>query len=466
MELFPIGLALFTIFLVIRIRSPKTGFNAAMAMIPFGALAIVTLGNFNLLLFHAVFAVLLGLTYSRHLIMRERHLVPKLEMTASLLVVLTIYAVVSSQLLPRIFEGDVLVFSLDSGALGQRVSPYFLTRVSPLRLSSGNISQPVYFVLSTLVFLMALRLGRKHGVGFLDRGLYYTAGVNAFIGLIDFVGGDAFLLLFKTAGYSIIADARVGSLLRMTGAFPEASVMGAFSATLFGYMFMRYLDTGSRSALALAGLNFAWGAFALSSTGFVALASAGLFIVFRSGLSNISNRIPRIQGLRMYVFALVSLSVALLVLVFTPLGGAVWDYVDLLIFQKGTTVSALERGAWARRGLQLGFETYGLGAGLGSTLSNGYLAVLISNVGFIGLTLFALFLYNVARAPEAEFTSAKDIRFFNAAFVGLMTNLSANLVSGTTADPGIVFVILCAMAVAARPPRYFLRARRQQRNQH
>jgi len=43
---------------------------------------------------------------------------------------------------------------------------------------------------------------------------------------------------------------------------------------------------------------------------------------------------------------------------------------------------------------------------------------------------------------------------YNAAAAGIVTSTSAHLISGTTADPGILFMIFAAIAVGSRPAKY------------
>ncbi|NNC38842.1 MAG: hypothetical protein EX271_12735 [Acidimicrobiales bacterium] len=454
MQIFPVGFLFVAFFLLARLKSPQAGFIAAMSLVPLGAFAFLNFGDFSFIAYHAAFLIMIALAVARHLISPKRHQFPRFELAAIFLLILIFYALVTSQLMPRIFAGDVWVFSLQSGVVGQRVSPYFYSTVSLLQPSSGNISQPIYLVLSAFVFLLASRMSRRYGTDFLDKSIFLAAAVNGTMGALDFVGADAFLQIFKTAGYSFMVDVGVSGVTRIVGVFTEGSAMGGISAVLFAYMMMRYLDTGKRSALILAALNFLWGVLALSSTGFVALASAGTFIVWRSGRLNLSKRInPRIALRFLVVSALMIVGFAF-ILLFTNFGDTAWSFIDKLIFQKGTSLSALERGSWAKRGIAVGFETYGLGAGFGSTLSNGLFSVLFSNLGVVGIVLYGAFLFSILRAPRKEFNSAIDLGLYNAAAASIVTFTVAQLISATTADPGILFMVFAAIAVSSRPAKY------------
>lgn len=444
----------FSVFLLALFRGFKPGFCAAMALLPFGALAVLTVGNSNLLVLHAAFLVLLGLSLARHYISPKAYLMPKLETSAFIIVVVTLYALATSQIFPRIFEGDIMVFSLDGSIVGQRLSPLFPSQISSLRPTSGNISQSFYFALSTLVFIFALRQARFRGADLLDRSLFFAASANAVIGLLDFLSLDFILSIVKTAQYSIILDAKVAGVSRVVGAFTEASSMGSFSAIMFSYMFMRYLDTGNRLALLLAGSNLLWGVLALSSTGFVALAAAALAISWRSGSRHLTGKFTSKAGTRVLAVGLAIVFFLLFATLVTDAENVAFIYINELILQKGSSLSAVERGAWAQRGLEIGFETFGLGAGLGSTRSNGIFSVLISNIGVPGLIGYAAFIWFVIRSSNAVFISAVHKNYYNAAIVGIFTLLAGKMVSGTTAEPGILFMVLSAIAVSARTPNY------------
>jgi len=68
--------------------------------------------------------------------------------------------------------------------------------------------------------------------------------------------------------------------------------------------------------------------------------------------------------------------------------------------------------------------------------------------------LFGAFLVAILRAPRKEFRSANDLALYNAAAAGIITSTAAQLISGTTADPGILFMIFAAIAVGSRPAKY------------
>lgn len=453
MTVHPLGLAALCVFFVFTLRGLKYGLWAAMAFLPMGAFAVIALGNFNLLALHAAFLSLIGLRVGSAVFGSQTQIKTKVETPVLILGILTIYVVVMSQILPRIFAGDVMVFSLQNAVDGSHISPLLQSQISVLSPSSGNISQPVYFTLSAIIFIFTLALARSEGADKLDKAVFISAGINALLGLMDFIGLDNILLLLKTAEYSIFLNTKIAGLSRIVGAFPEASAMGSFSAAMFAYMIIRYFDTGRLWALWLALANALWAVLALSSTGFVALGIASLFIALRLVFKTGFAPIPRDQGVRILFVSLLSVIIISLLLLLTNFSTQIQIFLDELIFNKATTLSGLERRAWAERGLKIGWETYGLGTGLGSTRSNGLIAVLVSNIGIPGLLLYSSFLWTIFRQHRS---GAKDSgpSFYEAGLAGLVTVLAGALVSGTTADPGILFMIFAALIVASNPPHY------------
>jgi len=52
MEFFPLGIIIISVFMISLLRGLRAAFYVACAILPLGALAVVTLGNFNLLAMH------------------------------------------------------------------------------------------------------------------------------------------------------------------------------------------------------------------------------------------------------------------------------------------------------------------------------------------------------------------------------------------------------------------------------
>ena len=459
MNVFPIGLVFLGIFFVARLRGLGSGLAVATAFLPFGALSVLSVGNFNFLLYHMTFMLLVVWGMAGYLISNRQINVPIPEYSVLVFLILTVYAVFSAFLMPRIFEGNVLVFSIDAGVSGHRISAWFPSYVSRLRPSSGNISQSAYFVLSFTIFIFCLYSLRRRGSTFVLSAIYLTAFVNILLGMLDLIGLEELLLQFKTAGYAIFQDVRVEGIQRNIGGFTESSSMGSFSAVLTAFLFSVYLDTGRFAPLLLGIGNLILCILALSSTGFFALGVVGIFLLFRAMRQNLSSKVLISRGARTAAWIILGGTFTILMFLVTDIGAIIFPFIDFLVFSKSQSLSGMERAAWALRGLELGVETYGFGAGLGSTRSNGLISVWFGNLGVPGMTMLFLFLYSVFRKPKSSYSSDSDQYMHNAAKAGLVAYLAARMVSGTTADPGVLFVILAATAIASKPPILIRRKR-------
>jgi hypothetical protein len=121
--------------------------------------------------------------------------------------------------------------------------------------------------------------------------------------------------------------------------------------------------------------------------------------------------------------------------------------VNSLIFDKSATASGLERLALFRIGITVAYETFFLGAGLGSTRSNGFIALWLSSLGIIGLILFCRFVW-LAYFPKKIKIYYKDEHFFPAC-AALSSIFAAALTSLTFPNLGLIFYICLAFCVAA-----------------
>jgi hypothetical protein len=123
------------------------------------------------------------------------------------------------------------------------------------------------------------------------------------------------------------------------------------------------------------------------------------------------------------------------------------DYIDVLIFSKSGSDSAIERTAWNTFALQNFFDSYGLGVGLGTVRTSSFPISLLSNVGVPG-TIFYLFFAASAflRRRGTPHTFSSDVRLAaRNACLGLIIGATF---AGTTVEQGLFFYVLAGMACA------------------
>ena len=144
----------------------------------------------------------------------------------------------------------------------------------------------------------------------------------------------------------------------------------------------------------------------------------------------------------------------LAVLIFTQ--GAlepVQRLIEETLLNKSTSTSADERFYWNAKSWKAFLDTYGLGIGLGSSRASSSVIAVLSQLGAFGAFLIVLLLVEMARPiprprldPEARELAAlcTSLRI-----TGVTTIIPA-AISGTLADPGIIFFITLAGVVVGR----------------
>src|SRR5262249_42197269 len=84
----------------------------------------------------------------------------------------------------------------------------------------------------------------------------------------------------------------------------------------------------------------------------------------------------------------VVIGVALIVLLNETIYSWIYEYLDLLVFSKTTSPSAVERGSWNMLAYENFLDSSGLGVGLGTNRTSNFLLALLSNVGVPGTIFF------------------------------------------------------------------------------
>ena len=361
--------------------------------------------------------------------------------------VLLIWVVGSAVLLPRLFEEMTEVFSLtrsdiDIGAI-------------PLKPSSGNITQAVYAIGSFVIALGVCVLARKQGAyATILTGFLLVTGLDIFMAVADLVTSAThteFLMdAIHTGNYTFLTSDESGGLKRISGSFSEASAFATFSLELLAINVSLFLSrvrpwlTGGYS-LVLAVLLF----LSTSSTAYVGLAVLGAAFgvaAVWSFVAHGSARPLKILALSAGVGVFVG---CLAFLVVPSLMMAIWNLLDVSLFQKGQTESALERGELNTQATKIFFDTYGLGAGVGSTRASNFVLVLASNLGIIGLGLFAILMLALAFLRLRPDLTADDAKIVRAARVGMLAALVPATLIGTIFDLGPLFYILVGVIASS-----------------
>ena len=455
-----IGLIIFGLSAGALLHSLKSAFLVFCCASYLGAAAAIFIGGANippghLALGFLAFAVIIrrnGLAQSLQTVIFPR--------PGFFLLLFTIWAVVSAIFMPRLFAGQISVFPLRS--LGRFIIE------APLQPGSSNINQSIYAIGNLGAFMVIAAMAsapqlHKHIV----RALVVLAGFNISFAIIDLVsfqlGFPQILDFIRNADFAQAFNQRFLGFKRVNGAFSEPSAFVGPTVAIFAVMFRLWrggimpfwtgwMSIGSAFFIALA----------FSSTGYVAL-FAYLSIIYSRTVMLEDRSFARDHAsiTRRAIFVSLGPAAALLAVMavaFRPdLLEPITNIFSESITNKLSTDSGVERLAWSNRAFANFFETWGLGAGLGSVRGSGFISGLVGSVGIIGTVLFALFFYGIFKSKPQIGPAGRvhnlSTHLAAAARSGMLAKILASSVSSTTVDQGLIFFSLAGIAIACEQTR-------------
>ena len=363
-----------------------------------------------------------------------------------------VYAAGSSYILPRLFAGatNAFVTARESGVVEVALTP-----------NSGNITQTGYFVLGILTALALLALGREPFLlPALKRGFSCWAVIVALAGVLDLGAkmaglGDVFDFL-RTANFAFLTQDEQAGFYRINGLSSEASGFAAAALTAMAYSFAMWKHGGSQLFLVLSATLLTLLVLSTSSTAYAGLALIVIPILGFSAMSWIRNRLGRDDLLFVALIAGVA-AIVLSVIVTSP--ERLEPFQKLLqvsVFEKADSESGRERAHWNQRSLESLGDTWGLGIGFGSSRASNWLVAVLSQMGIPGTALQLLLILPFLRGlPEAVGSSSSSSArqawmLCHALRSCALTSLLSGIVSGASADPGLLFFVALAGFVVAR----------------
>lgn len=358
---------------------------------------------------------------------------------------LLLWILVSALLSPRLFDGMMEVFSLARSSDNDG-------GLSILRPTSGNVSQAVYAVGGFCCAWLTSAYARQLGTGPIVRAIILTTVLHvtfAFVDIATSATGTSFILdPIHNGGYSLLTEDELGGIKRISGSFSEASAFAGFSLTLLalnGTLFLQGIHPKTTGALAA--LLTAFIILSTSSAGYITLAlfftGFALYAVARAVRGNRSPLALLLVGISLVLVALSA------VVIFLPnLADTMQGVVDQSLLNKSTSDSAIERSSWNAQSWHVFLETYGVGAGIGSSRASSYVLVLLSNLGLPGLLLFGLLIGKLVLSRPREDADAAAAAVTIACQVGIIAALIPSLLVGTVYDLGSLFYCLVGVVAA------------------
>lgn len=361
------------------------------------------------------------------------------------------WALLAAVLLPRVFQGETMIMTVD------RSTGYKGVVMLPARPSSGNVTQSVYLAGGVALFsaVRSLLCTKARQLRFASAVLLVGSlnGLAALINLAEYyLHIPSLLAPLRTASYSSFDNAVVGGLVRIQGTFPEASTFAGFTMPLFAFSTQLWLAkvrphlSGTVAALSLALL-----VLSTSSTAYAGVAIYLAFLGLSLARQAFMRGADRHSILLLFSCLAIPLAIWLTMALLPGLSASVVSMADQMVLKKLESSSGQERAALNWRALQTFLETYGVGVGTGSTRASSYPLSVLSNLGIPGALVLGAFLYQVLQVPPAGRAGLNhQTHAINAgARHALIISLIALLLAGTVIYPGESFFVYAAAAASS-----------------
>lgn len=377
------------------------------------------------------------------------------------LLMFVLYGLVSAFILPTIFARQMLVTPL------KPIPGADLFAVVPLRPTTQNFTTAFYLVGTLVAGIMATAAMQRPGAA--SRVVRLGAGIafaHALLGISSVVlagtAWDRLLGIFRNANYAQLNQSFDG-LVRMNGIWPEASSFAAYGAAWCIFMLELWLRDIEPRRTGPAGLLLLLALIAsTSSTAYVSLSAYGLFVGARLAIG------PWVMTARkqlaLIAFGLGGVTVVLTAFVLVPgLAAQLANILTLMTIDKADSGSGIQRAFWAKQGIELFFESYGLGVGAGSFRSSSVVTAILGSMGVIGIVMFTAHLVRSVQPFHRDFLDLSladpDRAVGAAASTTALLMITPAMVSAPSPDPGLMWAVMCGIALALRP-RPAPRARR------
>lgn len=436
------------------VRSQLWSFAVLVTGAIFLAASAVSLGGANITPGHFALAFLLGAILLRRF--GFERLVAGITISGAglFLLLTTIWAVLSAFILPRLFNGMLYVYPLS-------LTDTLFYVLEPLRPGPSNINQSIYFIGNLLTFLAvsAIMTSEKR----MMQGaaiVLAVAIVNVSIAVLDSLtfslGFPDLLDFMRNADYAQAYDALVNNMKRLTGSYPEASAFAAVGTGFFAFALRLWRGgiypkiSGPVAAATLVAVMLAF-----STTGYVAI---GLYVtlVYARNLTATDPNLPYNDHTlvrRMTFIALGPVAAFVLGIIIAIRPDILDPVVEIFqgsLVNKMSSDSGIERTAWNMSALGNVFETFGLGAGLGSVRASSFVIGVPANIGIPGVLLFGMFFYKLFFPTRAVAAAAgsQAAQIQAAGRSGCFAFILAASVSSSGIDLGLLFFIMAAMSAA------------------
>jgi len=363
---------------------------------------------------------------------------------------LVAYGVASAFLMPRVFAGITEIIPLGTTAFDDTGSTV------PLAPVSSNVTQSLYLS-TTLLCLITLTAvaATRGGFSAVFNALLACCVANTVFAVLDIAtyatGTQEVLGFIRNARYTLHTDSEIAGMKRIVGSYTEASVFARSTLGVLGVTGTLWL-CGVRPGLTgtLAGLSLVLIVLSTSSTG---LAGAPVMLLLLYGYA-FSRLVQGRAGPQVTMFAfgapVIGLAVVLLLLLDADATAKIYGYVDLVVLNKASSDSGIERSSWNVISFQNFLDSWGLGVGLGTARASSFAVALLASVGIPGALFYAVFVFECFLRPRGQ-PGSLEADVAAAVRNGYAGLLIGDLLIGPIIDQGFFFCMLAGLAAAIRP---------------
>lgn len=431
------GLILFILGAIAQLKKPKFIIYVLVISSVFGAASAVDLAGKPIL--PGIFMLGFLSLYMSRVKDIDKYVTFEFKNNSSVgyLFVFTIYSCLASLFLPKYFAGEVWVYNLLDGVFVEQL----------LFFSGSHIAQIFYMIATFLFFLTVVILVRQYKYMIVFANAFLIVGViNIAFGISDLffynLGMTDYLAYLKNANYAIV-DQSMSGIRRIAGSFSETSGFSGYTGGLLAFSFFLY-RSGYRKRLSgfVAFFSFLLLILATSSSGYVCLATLSVVLIITERNYILKGLLTKGAFLTLVTTFFVSCTLMLL------FSEQVLSIVDSAILNKLDSSSGIERSEWNASAWDNFQKTYGFGVGLGGNRASSFIMVLLSNVGWFGLIIYALFFISVILGKHTH-----DDRVYNvisgAATAAIIVMFVPSLFVATSAFKGVLFCILLPIAASS-----------------
>jgi hypothetical protein len=439
---------------LICIVSPVRLLGLVFICSAFMAAAILVVGNYGIppgLLPTAMFVAYCVL----QTIFKVRYPAERLVFRVLLPFILVVaWALAASFLMPRFFEGDILVW------------PEKMTIINstPLAPNAGNETQDFYLILAAALTICASCYLTKFGLNL--RGLfnaYLAAGFMVVAISIWQLAGNLAGIWFPTTfflsnpGWSELSSETIGSFIRLTGPCSEPSELAAYLCSTVGACGWIVLN-GHRGLMAklLLAASTCVVLLCTSTTGYAALCGMSALVLVYAVLFGSATMRKQVVFAAAAVFACAAICVATVPVVAPGVAASAAKIYSSTV-NKQHSSSYTDRTKADRDSVEIMLESDGLGVGWGSNRSSSLVPGLLSEVGLFGVGGLVIFVIAVILHVRAahRLQPSEDMHYvMRGCTGGLVGSLIADAISSPTVNSPDFYLVLSLLIAAAARVRF------------